>query len=1334
MWQQRRRTTLLQQLRSLLVLLLFASFRSINIKSPSTIFAVAQTAHHPNMNLPSDDYSCGLSWFKAANECLKHCPTGLDNECSSLGDGFGCFYFTGCKEAFDRKEAEKEELDANNSQGDDVGKDVDEGGTPDQNQFCGSTFIQAMMQCSQNCIDDNECGEGESCWGDTNCNHELEDLESDVVFTLRGSSGVMPDEVVDIFQRSIFDMLQGIANDLKIHLVGLEVTAQRYFSDEEIIEANVAIVAQYRPPPRRNLEAIVKNGINLNKHEVKNALKQAAGAERVWFFVNLDEISVTGSDDAMSDMGTGRPTLSPTTTPSMLPSAPPSVSPSATPSDIPSSTPSRTHIQKVVTASSSELNSSTEAGFGILFNARTPVDAPVVLVTGLSFYTDMYGKFVGYELWTKLGSFEEFKGGYQAWQLIASGVTEGKGLVMMTDIPSDTFTQVSIPGGGGERAFYLTLNEMKLYSGSGSSDAGEVFASSPDLEIYGGESVLSYPFPEESYLYRSPRKFLGAVQYDRLPCEPFSLFGRVNELPCPVVPTASPTRTAAPTYPKPTNPPTRSPETASPTKTPSTGVPTTAGYIAPSFSPSMSVPPSTFVAYSAVNNVTESPMVASPMKEGTSSIQVTSEDMAPVDNRIIIWILLAVLLSIAGALFCYYVMYFRQKRSGKRDSDDTVSRNPDLDEHVLSKLNSKQRIRLDLSETDVDVSVSERSDNEPARRVGLTKSLTATSLTTDRSNYIQARAQMARSMPPSQRCELSGHDFRSSTRLSLSEVGLSKSNSKRGGNSLSMLKSRPGRDIDWKSSQMRRKSLEEDDIESGRRHNPSQQDIDWRSSMRSSVRGSDRPVNLRVSLQRPDVLRHSLRHSVRNKDSRDGLRSSLLTPNNLNALHGSFRDYNRRARNLQKSDNANKHDADASARSDNRPRSVGLAKIALSKSLTTDETKFRELCERKARSLSPNKRLELSRYDSGSPTMLRRSRSPKMRRKRPEEDDIKSRRQHNPSHHRDIDLMRSSVRGNDDRPVNSRASLERSDSAGKSNLRHSVRHSVRRKDSRDGLRSSLQTPKNLNDLQGSFRDYNRRIGSEKARTPQKSNKYYRADTYPPQNIGSMLDSMNRGSSRGRLRASLQRTGDLLWADVDVTNPMRNSLRRKDSGGSGISNLRRTGSQSLRASGTSNLKASFTQNDEIQRIRRGRGDDQAGLTGSGTNRSSELQSFAMKRNGSDKSLRRSSDKTLLTKNLGNPSTTAAQGSNSNNLRASTSKSKVDQLARSRSPHKDASDRCSIRSTSLTRSNRDESKLRSSTSMAVKKDDEFATTPVIRPSTEREKRRDSDNTGAAQCPDI
>ena len=149
MWQQRRRTTLLQQLRSLLVLLLFASFRSINIKSPSTLFAVAQTAHHPNMNLPSDDYSCGLSWFKAANECLKHCPTGLDNECSSLGDGFGCFYFTGCKEAFDRKEAEKEELDANNSQGDDVGKDVDEGGTPDQNQFCGSTFIQAMMQCSQ---------------------------------------------------------------------------------------------------------------------------------------------------------------------------------------------------------------------------------------------------------------------------------------------------------------------------------------------------------------------------------------------------------------------------------------------------------------------------------------------------------------------------------------------------------------------------------------------------------------------------------------------------------------------------------------------------------------------------------------------------------------------------------------------------------------------------------------------------------------------------------------------------------------------------------------------------------------------------------------------------------------------------------------------------------------------------------------------------------------------------------------------------------------------------------------------------------------------------------
>jgi hypothetical protein len=47
--------------------------------------------------------------------------------------------------------------------------------------------------------------------------------------------------------------------------------------------------------------------------------------------------------------------------------------------------------------------------------------------------------------------------------------------------------------------------------------------------------------PLSSKFFRYPRQFLGSIYYDRLPCKPFMAFGKIKQLPCPVLPTNSPT-------------------------------------------------------------------------------------------------------------------------------------------------------------------------------------------------------------------------------------------------------------------------------------------------------------------------------------------------------------------------------------------------------------------------------------------------------------------------------------------------------------------------------------------------------------------------------------------------------------------------------------------------------------------------------------------------------------------------------------------------------------------------------------------------------------------------
>ena len=126
------------------------------------------------------------------------------------------------------------------------------------------------------------------------------------------------------------------------------------------------------------------------------------------------------------------------------------------------------------------------------------------------------------------------KGTYDEWDLISSGTIKANtGPGGTTVLPSTNFTHMEIPGGGeangGIRAFYITLttNDLIYRQAKTDDDTREnddpdtrVHDSSPEIEMYEGEAVLNYPFPNpvtESYFYRSPMEFVGVLHYDREP-------------------------------------------------------------------------------------------------------------------------------------------------------------------------------------------------------------------------------------------------------------------------------------------------------------------------------------------------------------------------------------------------------------------------------------------------------------------------------------------------------------------------------------------------------------------------------------------------------------------------------------------------------------------------------------------------------------------------------------------------------------------------------------------------------------------------------------------------
>ena len=532
----------------------------------------------------SDNFYCGSTWPDAAQNCHRHCPSGDHSDCADLGVGWQCFQFTGCYVPPVEVEDQQEE-----------GQDV-----VSNNQYCGRSWIYAMANCDMPCPTGTECTGEERCYAATNCDKPLVELTADMMVTMIGPDTFMAEEDIEIFIQTMYETLQAELETENMFTQGVDFTGQNSVSRRDLeqrysgrnlkgwqgsnvmisnvtqrmlpvgssaLDASIVVTGEYRPPPYKDLDVIAEDSINRQGQKVVSSLRERGERAGRDFFNRVDGIEAVTSDD-LTARPTRSPTGKPTPSPTGPPTATPSMFPSSDPSSTPSSMPSRDLDQMIITGSAKDLQlgGKTTSSYGYIFNLRTPEDGPTIVIKGLDFYTELVED-VNYEVWSKIGTFQGYKGNFDEWDLVAKGTIKGKGIGRYTAIPEESFTPLTIPGGGGNqgtRAIYITLDEKSLIYKIGEGVyADEVIqVSTPDVDVWEGESVLSFPFPdpvEFPMFYRFPRQFLGAIHVDRLPCKPFSLYGPVfDDLPCPRVPTGSPTLPL----------PTKSPVTEKPTLSP----------------------------------------------------------------------------------------------------------------------------------------------------------------------------------------------------------------------------------------------------------------------------------------------------------------------------------------------------------------------------------------------------------------------------------------------------------------------------------------------------------------------------------------------------------------------------------------------------------------------------------------------------------------------------------------------------------------------------------------------------------------------------------------------
>jgi len=567
----------------------------------------------------SEDYYCGESWADAAQICTTNCTSGEDSECVlKLGESFGCYGFTGCHAKLSSVElgAAAEQGAGGDTDAEDTADDVDadfaadaaasDGGT---NNFCGQSWVGAMVSCSTPCPQSTECILPDRCFAATNCDKPIEQLVSEMITTLSGPDIIMELEDLDIFGGTVYDFIKELADvegvsigdvepqeqtvvsrrilqdraerrrlvhghDRFLHYDITNITLRRLPVGSSALDVSMVVTGDYRPPPYLDLDVIAEESINRNGDKVVKSLQERGARQGRTYFDQVQGIETVRAADM-----TQRPTVAPTDDPTVHPS----MMPSSSPSNVPSSIPSMVIDREIACGTGADLaiSDSTTESYGYIFNMRTKIDAPVVLITGMDFYTQVTEE-VNYQVWSRIGNFKDYKADKEGWDLIAMGTTLGRGVGRYTSIPEETFTPVDIPGGGGNdgvRAFYITLDTIDLAYKVADDDMSEsdsaIWVDAPEIEVWEGEGVLSFerldepfsipPLPDHNELmyWKSPRQFLGLIRYDRLPCKPFSAYGPIDDLPCPLIPTGSPTLPQ----------PSQSPMTLSPSISPTTSAP-----------------------------------------------------------------------------------------------------------------------------------------------------------------------------------------------------------------------------------------------------------------------------------------------------------------------------------------------------------------------------------------------------------------------------------------------------------------------------------------------------------------------------------------------------------------------------------------------------------------------------------------------------------------------------------------------------------------------------------------------------------------------------------------
>jgi hypothetical protein len=307
------------------------------------------------------DCYCGVNWPDANSKCHKPCPGKTDSECADLGEAFGCHGFTTCTPPT----ASPSRFGAASTE------DVN-------NNFCGKTWVHAMLSCNRPCPKTTECNadpvtglerpvcdfetlipnltncileeDKTTCFAATNCDKPLEELVSDMLMTLVGPDNRMENEDSSIFQSTVFDFIGEVAAELGIGLGGVGITGQknvgrreleqRYSSRElkgwhqnivinnitqrmlpsgsSALDVSLVVTGDYRPPPYLDLDVIAEDSINSQGAKVVSTLRERG--ERVGrdFFNRVEGIEAIAASDF-----TARPTRTPTGKPTPAPTGPP---------------------------------------------------------------------------------------------------------------------------------------------------------------------------------------------------------------------------------------------------------------------------------------------------------------------------------------------------------------------------------------------------------------------------------------------------------------------------------------------------------------------------------------------------------------------------------------------------------------------------------------------------------------------------------------------------------------------------------------------------------------------------------------------------------------------------------------------------------------------------------------------------------------------------------------------------------------------------------------------------------------------------------------------------